>query len=141
MADISVTAADVRPLKGAVTRRAIAAEALTFGQVVYIYSYSGTLPTVKKADGSALTTANPFGIVVAPSAAIAGSSVASGEQCDVVVFGPVTGYAAMTSGDTYWVSDTAGTVDSAVGTKSGVIGLAESPTVLFVRPGLFTISS
>jgi hypothetical protein len=47
----------------------------------------------------------------------------------------------MTSGATVWASDTAGVAATAVGTKSGIVGLAESPTVLFVRPGLFAVSS
>lgn len=139
--EISVTTADVRPLRGAIVRRAIAAEALSFGMCVYVYSYSGDTPTVKKATGAAVATCNPFGIVVAPSAALSGASVASGEACDVVVFGPVTGYSGMTSGATVWVHDTAGVNSKAVGTKSGVVGLAETPAVIFVRPGLFAVSS
>lgn len=139
--DISCTAADVRPLRGAIIRRAVAGEALTFGQVVYVSSYSGDLPVVSKAAGGAVATANPFGIVIAPSVALSNSSVASGEGCDVVVFGPVTGYSGMTSGGTVWVSDTAGANSDVVGTKSGVVGLSETPATIFVRPGLFTVSS
>lgn len=141
MADPTVTAADIRPLNGALRRRAIAGEALTFGTPVYVDSYSGTLPSVKKADGSSTASANVFGIVVAPDTATAGSSVASGAACDVVWMGPVAGYSGMTSGATMWVSDTAGVVSDAVGTASGVIGFAESPTVLFVRPGLYIVST
>lgn len=141
MADITVTAASVRPLTGAIKRRAVAGEELTVGQVVYVSSYSGSLPVVSKADGSAVSTANAFGIVVAGPPTSASTTIASGAPCDVVVFGPVAGFSSMTSGMTVWVSDTAGVADSAVGTKSGVLGLAESPTVIFVRPGLFTVSS
>ena len=141
MADVTVTAADVRPLGGAMIRRAVAASAITFGSVVYVSSYSGSLPVVTKTNGAAVATGNPYGIVVAPSAATAGSSVASGEQCDVLVFGPVAGFSGMTSGNTYWVSDTTGVLATAVGSHSGVVGLAESPTVLFVRPGLFIVST
>jgi hypothetical protein len=72
---------------------------------------------------------------------MANTTIASGEACDVVVFGPVAGYSSMTSGATIWVSDTAGRLSSVVGTKSGIVGLAESPTVALVRPGLFTVSS
>lgn len=139
--EIALTAADIRPLRGAQVVRAIAGEALTFGQAVYVSSYSGDQPVVSKADGSAVATANPLGIVVAPSVALAGSSVASGEACDVVTFGPVGGFNSMTSGGTVWVHDTAGTLSSAVGTKSGVVGFSLTPTIVFVRPGLFTISS
>lgn len=140
--EVSCTTADVRPLRGAIIRRAVAAEALSFGQVVYVSSYSGDLPAVSKATGAAVATGNPFGIVIAPSTALAGTSVASGEACDVVVFGPVTGYSGMTSGNTIWVSsDTAGANSKVVGTHSGVVGLAETPATIFVRPGLFIVST
>lgn len=141
MADITVTAADVRALKGAITRKAVAGEALTVGNVVYISSYSGTLPAVSKILGGAVATCNPFGVVVAGPPTSASTTVASGDVCDVVAFGPVAGFSGMTSGATVWASDTAGVAATAVGTKSGIVGLAESPTVLFVRPGLFAVSS
>lgn len=140
MADIAVVAADVRPLRGAIIRRAVAGEALTFGQTVYISSYSGDLPVVSKADANASGKGNVFGVVVAPSTALAGSSVANGEACDVVVFGPVTGYT-MTSGNTIYQSNTAGAAADAAGTLACVVGLAESRYVLFVRPGQFAIST
>lgn len=137
--EITVTTTDVRPLGGAIVRRAVAAEALALGDVVYVSSYSGNLPAVSKTVGGAVATANPLGVVVA--GAMANTTIASGEACDVVVFGPVAGYSSMTSGATIWVSDTAGRLSSVVGTKSGIVGLAESPTVALVRPGLFTVSS
>lgn len=140
MADIAVTAALVRPLRGAITRRAIAGEAITFGQTVYISSYSGDLPVVSIADANAAGKGNVWGIAVASSTALAGSSIASGEACDVVVFGPVAGFT-MTSGNTIYQSNTAGAGADAAGTLACVIGLAESPQVLFVRAGQFAIST
>ena len=139
--EISLTAADIRPGRNAVIVRAVAGEALTFGQGVYISSYSGDLPVVSKATGAAVATCNPLGIVVAPSVALSGTSVASGETCDICVFGPVHGFSGMTSGTTVWVHDTAGTLSAAVGTKSGVVGVSLTPTTVFVRPGLFAVSS
>lgn len=140
--EITVTTSLVRPLNGTIIRRAIAGEALAFGDAVYISSYSGNLPVVSKTLGGAVATCNPFGVVVAPQSDSAGAtSVASGAACDVVVFGPVEGYSSMTSGATIWASDTAGRLSTVVGTKSGIVGLAESPTVAFVRPGLFAVSS
>lgn len=139
--EITVTAADVRPLQGAVVIRAIAGEALTFGAGVYVSSYSGDIPVVSKSDGNAVASAQLLGVVVAPSTALAGSSVASGEACDICVFGPVTGFSGMTSGGTVWCHDTAGVLSSAVGTKSGYVGISISPTVLFLRPGLYVIST
>ena len=83
----------------------------------HVRSYSGNLPAVSKTVGGAVATANPLGVVVA--GAMANTTIASGEACDVVVFGPVAGYSSMTSGATIWVSDTAGRLSSVVGTKSG----------------------
>ncbi|HSN77863.1 MAG TPA: hypothetical protein VL334_22535 [Anaerolineae bacterium] len=137
--EVTVTTTDVRPLGGAIVRRAVASATLALGDVVYISSYSGNLPVVTKAAGGAVATANPFGIVVAGAAA--NTAIAAGEAVDVVTLGPVTGYSGMTSGNTIWVSDTAGRLSTAVGTKSGVVGLAETPETVYVRPSLHTVSS
>lgn len=137
--EVTVTTTDVRPLGNALIRRAIAGEALALGDVVNITSYSGTLPVVSKAGGGAVATANPYGIAVA--GALANTTIASGEALDVVVFGAVTGYSGMTSGNTIWVSDTSGRLSSVVGTKSGVVGVAETPTTVMVRPSLHVVSS
>ncbi len=139
--EVTVTTGDVRPLRGAVIVRAIAAAALAFGDAVYVSGYTGDLPQVTKAAGGAVNTANLLGVVVAPSVALAGSSVASGEACDVVTLGPVTGFASMTSGNTIWVSDTAGRLSTVVGTKSGVVGIAISPATVYVRPSLHVVSA
>lgn len=140
--EIAVTTTDVRPLNGAVIRRAIATEALAFGDAVYIDSGSGRFPKVSKILGGAVATANPYGVVIAPQEDTDGaSSVAIGTTCDICVYGPVTGYTGMTPGATLWASDTAGRLSSVVGTKSGIVGLAESATVAFIRPGLFAVSA
>lgn len=139
--EVTVTTGDVRPLRGAVIQRAVAGEALAFGDVVYVTSYSGDLPVVSKADGTTVAKANLLGVVVAPSVALAGSSVASGEACDVVTLGPVTGFSGMTSGNTIWVSDTSGRLSTVVGTKSGVVGVALTPATVYVRPSLNVVSS
>lgn len=133
MADITVTPANVRPLEGAVIRRHTAGAAFTFGEAVYIHSGG----TVKEADANAsLLTALAIGIVIAPSPGNPGaSSVATGDVCDVVTEGPVTGFSGMTPGTQVWLSNTAGAVADAVSaTHSCVMGFAESATVLFVRP-------
>ncbi len=144
MADITVVAADVRPLTGAIIRRAKAGEALTFGCCVYVSSYSGDRPIVSKTDGNgALGLTRAYGIVVAPQADTDGAtSVASGDWCDVVVHGPVTGYTDLTPGTHIWISDTAGALANAVsGTHSCIVGVAESLTVLYVRPFAGTAST
>ena len=132
MANITVTVADVRPLAGAVIRRAKATEALAFGDIVYIDSATGAIPNVSKALATGLDTGHAYGIVV--SGALGGTSVAIGEASDVVVLGPVTGYTDLTAGGTVWVSDTAGLLSSTVGTCSCILGVAESVTTVLVRP-------
>jgi hypothetical protein len=131
--EVTVTVADVRPLQGAVIRRACATEALAFGDVVYIDSATGAIPNVSKCVPGTLATGHMFGIVV--SGNLAGTSVAAGEACDVVVLGPVTGYSGMTPGATIWASsDSAGRLSTAVGSKSTIVGLAESASTVLVRP-------
>lgn len=136
MADCTVTAADVRPLNGAVIRRATATEALAFGDAVYIDSDTGTIPNVSKATGSAVNALlDVWGIAVAGNPANPGAtSIAAADPVDVVVFGCVDGYAGGTPGYTAWLSDTKGKVSTTVGTKSCMIGKFESDGVLFVNP-------
>jgi hypothetical protein len=134
--------ANVRPLNGCVIRRAVAAGALAYGDVVYITSATTyDLPTVDKIAGGALATSNPYGIVVSTNNPGATSIAAAGEVVDVVVFGPVTGYSGMTPGASIWASDTAGRLSSVVGTHSGFVGTAETAVTVFVRPGLYVIST
>jgi hypothetical protein len=131
--EVTCVTADVRPLEGAMIRRACAAAALDFGMAVYISSATGNIPNVSKCAPGALATGHMFGIVV--SGSLGGTSVASGEPCDVVVLGPVTGYTGMTPGATIWASsDTAGALSTVVGAKSTIVGLAESATTVLVRP-------
>lgn len=137
--EVAVTTADVRPLGGAIIRRAVASATLALGDVVYVSSYSGDRPVVTKTAGGAVATANPYGIVVAGAAA--NTTIAAGEAVDVVVLGPVTGYSGMTSGNTIWVSNTDGRLSTVVGTKSGIVGLAETPETVYVRPSLHVVST
>ena len=59
--EVTVTTTDVRPLNDCVVARAVAGEALALGDAVYVSSYSGNLPVVSKADGSAVATAKRNG--------------------------------------------------------------------------------
>lgn len=134
MALLTVTAADVRPLNGAVVRRAQAAETQAVGQCVYISSASGNVPIVTKAIATAVATSDLYGIIVAGDPSKPGSTtIAAGDAVDVCVFGPVAGVAG-TAGACAFVSDTAGSFGDAVGTKSSIAGFMESATVLFIRP-------
>jgi hypothetical protein len=141
--EVTVTAADVRPLNTAVVVRAKATEALAFGDLVYVDSATGDIPNVSKADSSAVDINYlVFGIVVATTPDNPGATtVAAGDPCDVVVFGEVTGYSSMTPGQTIWESDTAGRLSTVAGTKSCVVGYAKSASTVLVNIGYYTRAS
>ncbi len=130
MADISLTAAQIRPLvaNGAVLRSYKAGAALTVGQAVYLASDGDVEP----ADANAVASARAIGIVV--ESRDGETSIASGDPCTVCVFGPVSGFSGMTPGANCYVSDTAGKVADAAGTCSRIIGYAETAGILFVHP-------
>lgn len=132
MADIAVTAASVRPLKGAITRRGVAGGALVPGEAVYLDGANGW----KKADADDVAQAQARGVVI--SDGVGSVAFVTGQTVDIVVYGPVTGYAAMTPGAVEHVSTTAGAIVEAKPATAGdfpfVIGWAESATTLFVAP-------
>lgn len=136
MTDLTVTAADVRPLPGCKIMRFTAGGTIDVGAPVYM---SGN-DTVAEADGSAAATAACIGVMVAtaPNAAST-TAAASGEACDVVLLGPVAGYTC-TYGKYYYVDDDAGVLADATGTASVVVGLGLSASVLLVRPMPVTLS-
>ena len=135
MSAITVTAADVRPLTGASIRRFDAGGTISIGAPVYIASDGD----VEHADGSGTATLLGFaGIAVATPDG--GTSVSAGERVDVVTHGPVAGFSSLTPGSLVYVSDTAGGFDTAAGTKDLIVGLAESATVVFVRPQYIDLS-
>jgi len=124
MTVIARTKADVRPLAGAIIRRGEAGGTIEAGEAVYLNSTNGW----KIADGSAAASlAGLVGVMVAPQDA------ADGDIIDICLSGPVTGYAAMDPGALHYVSDTDGEIDTAAGTKTKIIGYAESATVLWVN--------
>jgi len=131
MADIALTASLIRPLGGAVIRRGTAGGTLTPGQAVYLDGANGW----KAADASAVATAKARGIVLSDGAGSV--SFASGQTVDICVFGPVTGFAAMTPGAPVYLSETAGAVATAEPSTAlsaaWVMGYAESAVTLFVN--------
>jgi hypothetical protein len=127
MTALTVTAADVRPLVGARIRRFDAGGSLNIGDVVYVAADGD----VEQTSGTAFAMAGAVGIAV--STPDGGSSVTTGERVDVVTDGPVAGFSSLTPGALGWVSDTAGKVDSAAGTKDTVVGFAEAANIFHVR--------
>ncbi len=91
----------------------LAGASITAGQPVYFNTSTGKLAV---ADGDSASTAQVRGIAL--------KTVASGEECPVLIRGLVAGYAL--SGLSYdarvYLSDTAGSLDTAAGTVSVVVG-------------------
>lgn len=134
MSAITVTAGDVRPLNGAVVRQYDAGGSISVGDAVYLASDGD----VEKAIGTGTPMHMAIGVAVAGSGG--GTTIASGDAVDVVVHGPVTGGASMTPGSQVYVSNTAGSWDTAVGTKDMRLGYAESAATLFVQPQIIDFS-
>lgn len=133
---MTVTAANVRALEGAILRNKKAGGTVSMGQAGYIDSNSAV--QAAKADAAATSAAE--GIVVAV-AQPGQTSAASGEGISMCVFGPVGGFSSLTPGAVYYVDDTtAGAITATAPTGAGKwaksIGYAESDTILFVSPGI-----
>lgn len=135
MADITIVAAQVRPLNGAIVRRFLAGAAVVVGEAVYVH----TDGMVRPADADAQASAQARGVVVAvgTSGAI---SAGVGQAVDVVTHGPVAlGTFGLTEGAAVFVSTEAGALThDAPSNESGdypfIIGWAESDGVLYVQP-------
>ena len=128
-ATLETVAEHVKPLQGAITRRYTAGAAVTAGAPVYLDS-SGY---VQMADGSAVATNAVIGCAVQ-------GATASGERIDVVIYGPINNMTAATPGAIVYVSDTTGALSESTGTKTTIIGKAESATVLLVQPQIVSLS-
>lgn len=141
--EVTVTIADVRALKSAITIRAKATEALAFGDAVYVDTATGDVPNVSKADASAVDiNYAAIGLVVAGNPDNPGATtIAAGDPVDVAVIGEVTGFLSMTPGTTVWLSDTAGRLSSVAGTKSMVLGYALTAATVFLIPGWYLRAS
>ena len=126
MAAITRTKALVRPLAGAIIRRGEAGGTIEAGEAVYLDGTNGW----KVADGSAAASALARGIMVSPQDAVDGDTI------DICVFGPIEGYSSATPGSLAYVSDTAGELDTAAGTKTMVLGWFESATKFFCHPSM-----
>jgi len=136
---ISVTKADVRPLPQAVTRRYAAASAVDAGDPVRL----NTAGRVAVATGNSSVGSRAIGIAVADSNGDT-ASYATGDVLDVVVFGPVAGYASVdeskpiyVGGSSYdFVQTALGTGDVAGSTAYNyIVGRGDSSAgIIFVMP-------
>jgi hypothetical protein len=136
MANLAVTAANVRPLDGSASRGFNLGGAAAPGDAVYIASDGD----VERADGNVSNaTAAVRGLVVA----IQGGKSAgvAGDRVTVCVFGPVAGFTGLTPGAPGYVSNDAGKLEDAAGAFTRIAGYAESATVFFVNPEQSTAAS
>lgn len=131
MADVSLTAANIRPLteNGAVLRQYTAGGTITIGDAVYVAADGD----VERADGSAQNTARAIGIAV--QSYDGETTISAGDPVTVCVFGPVAGFSGLAEGTPHYVSDEAGKIaDGDDGTWTRVLGYPEREDVFFVNP-------
>jgi hypothetical protein len=134
MADVTRTAADVRPLPGATIASFNAGGALTLGDAVYVAADGD----VEAADADAALSSYAIGIVVAIEGGK--TTAAAGNRVDIALPGSrVTGYSGLTPGVLMYSSVTAGRIaDARPAGASGdfayVIGIAVSATTILVMP-------
>ena len=117
---------DIKPLPGSVVRKGTLGTTVTKGNAVTLQSDGYWDPC--DTDAAQLTV----GIAV--------QSGVVGDVVDIVVSGPVQCISGATPGSLAYGSDTAGALDTAVGTADLVVGYVESATVLFVRPQIIDFS-
>lgn len=118
----NTTAELIKPLEGAVIRRFTAGAAIAAGEIVALMADGYVDP----ANTTDFTAACVMGISI--------QAAAAGGRVDVVTSGPVVCLIDATPGSLIYASDTAGEPSESVGTKDVLVGIAESATVLFVRP-------
>ena len=114
----------VKPLEGAIVRRFTAGSAIEAGEAVSMAADGAIDPT----DTTTITLAMPLGIALGPG------DYATGDRVDVVVRGPVVCLTDATIGDVVYATNTAGEPSHTAGTKTSILGMPESATVLFVKP-------
>lgn len=134
MADLTVTAANVRALKehGAIEIPLTAGEALTVGDLFYLDTDGDAM----KADANTTAAASRARGVITESYD-GETSIASGAACSGCFFGPVSGYATVTPGANYYVSDTAGKVADAAATYDRIVAFGAEiagQNVLWIDP-------
>lgn len=118
-------AANIKPLEGAIIRRYTLGATTEAGEYVAMQSDG-------KVDPGAAT-----GVVYALGIALQGGG--DGDRVDVVVHGPVQCLTGATVGGIVYAGDSAGEPVQTPGTKTTILGVAESATVLFVCPSTISL--
>jgi hypothetical protein len=120
VASRDTTAANIKPLQGALFRRVQLGDTVAAGEIIELQSDGKWDPAI--ATGTVLNLA------------IAVQGGADTEYVDAVTFGPILCLSGATIGALIYVSDTAGEPSETAGTKDTVVGYAETATILFVQP-------
>jgi hypothetical protein len=118
---MDTVAEHIKPLTGAITRRFTCGSTVVAGTPVTMSSDGFVDPS----DASDVTLSFVAGI------AVQGGVV--GDRIDVVVFGPIICVTGMTIGGLVYLSDTVGEMSQTAGTKTTIIGWAETAAVIFVN--------
>lgn len=134
MADMAFTAVEIRPLPshGAIIVPGTAGGTITVGHVVYVASDGDW----ERADGN-VSAALGRAQGIAVESYDGETTINTGDPVSVVVFGPVSGFDALTAGANYYVSDTVGRLNDTVGTFDRGVGYGielAGEVCLFVFP-------
>ena len=114
------TAANIKPLDGAIVRRHICGTTVAVGEIVSLQSDGYVDPSDATASDEAIGIALQAGVIT--------------NTIDVVCIGPVNCLTGATPGKTVFNSTTAGEPTETDSGNTTAIGWAESATVLFVYP-------
>lgn len=128
------TVANIKPLDGAIVRRFTAGAAIEPGELVCMSSDGKIDPAI----GTSVAAAQCLGVALPPRNQ--GTAYADGDVVDVVTYGACKCLTGATIGAIVYVTDTAGEPGETAGTKAAIAGIAESATVLFVRPQVSALS-
>jgi hypothetical protein len=125
---MDTVAEHIKPLTGSITRR------YTCGSTVV----AGT-PVTMSADGFIdASDASDATLSFCHGIAVQGGVV--GDRIDVVVFGPIICVTGMTIGGLVYVSDTVGEMSQTAGTKTTIVGWAETAAIIFVNIKIVSLS-
>lgn len=133
MGNVTISATEIRPLDGALTRVLKAGEAMTLGKCVQVAGDGdvemANATTVAGADGV-------LGLVVAGADHDATGDVVANETVTIVVHGPVYlgPSAALDETKLYFVAETDGVITDEAPTNFRAVGYPLSATVIFWNP-------
>lgn len=138
MADITVTATQVRPLQDQgclVVTGYVAAATMSVGDIVYVSDSTNRKVTKTDADTLATVRGMIYMVVAGGRHSTTGAIVAN-EAVDLVEYGPVYlgSSAALDVAKSYYASNTAGKLNDAPGTNIRRLGLARDTSVFFFNP-------